>query len=72
MFSRKRTVSVKVAISMLTGLEGLYSRITAFSKCEEELSISSRQHILGKYQSSETRPDLSGARIDRVRRPPTI
>lgn len=34
-FSRKEMVSVKVAISTLTGLKGLYSRITAFSMCEE-------------------------------------
>lgn len=34
-WAREVMVSVKVAMSTLTGFEGLYSWITAFSKCEE-------------------------------------
>lgn len=34
-WAREEMVSVEVAMSTLTGFEGLYSWITAFSKCEE-------------------------------------
>lgn len=34
-WAREEMVSVKVAMLTVTGFEGLYSRITAFSKCEE-------------------------------------
>lgn len=44
-WAREEIVPVKVAMSTLIGLKGLYSRITVFSKCEA-LSDSSRQHTV--------------------------